>query len=259
MEKIMLWQGKAPYSDDGVYSFQPSMTPYPVEGARGAVVVIPGGGYEMKACDHEGHAIAHMLNSRGIAAYVLDYRVKPCHREAPLSDAKRAIRTVRSYGYRKVGVLGFSAGGHLCCTAATLYDAGDPDSADPIERLSSRPDAFVPCYAVASFGKYTHIGSRNALLGDEKDDPALIERYSSELQVTADTPEAFLWHTAQDDCVPVQNTLLLAKALADNGVLFEMHIYPKGPHGVGLGAEIIPVAGWAGDLCSFLLECGFGI
>ncbi|MDD6932457.1 MAG: alpha/beta hydrolase fold domain-containing protein, partial [Eubacteriales bacterium] len=158
-EKIYLWKEDAPYTQFSPLQAQPSVTEYAVPGSRGAVVVVPGGGYCMKA-DHEGAPIAEMLNQAGVSAYVLDYRVKPCHMLAPLSDAKRAIRLVRSMGYEKVAILGFSAGGHLTCTAATLYDAGDPDAADPLERLSSRPDAFIPCYAVVSFGAFTHRGSR---------------------------------------------------------------------------------------------------
>ena len=168
-EKIYLWKEDAPYTQFSPLQAQPSVTEYAVPGSRGAVVVVPGGGYCMKA-DHEGAPIAEMLNQAGVSAYVLDYRVKPCHMLAPLADAKRAIRLVRSMGYEKVAILGFSAGGHLTCTAATLYDAGDPDAADPLERLSSRPDAFIPCYAVVSFGAFTHRGSRESLLGQENAD-----------------------------------------------------------------------------------------
>lgn len=132
-EKIYLWKEDAPYTQFSPLQAQPSVTEYAVPGSRGAVVVVPGGGYCMKA-DHEGAPIAEMLNQAGVSAYVLDYRVKPCHMLAPLADAKRAIRLVRSMGYEKVAILGFSAGGHLTCTAATLYDAGDPDAADPLER-----------------------------------------------------------------------------------------------------------------------------
>ena len=256
-EKIMLWPGEAPYTSFSPDQEQPSLKPFPVENARGAVVVCPGGGYSMKA-PHEGDPIARMFNAQGIAAYVLDYRVKPCHREAPLSDALRAIRVVRAMGYEKVAILGFSAGGNLCCSAATLYDKGNPDSDDPIERLSSRPDAFIPCYAVASFGKYTHLGSRKNLLGDEWENEELARRYSSEENVTEDTPTAFIWHTAADAGVPVQNSLNLAAALADHGVLFELHVYPEGRHGLGLAAENPPVSQWAADCCRWLLEKGYG-
>lgn len=256
-DKIYLWPDPAPYTGLCGGQAQPSLKTFPVFLSRGAVVVCPGGGYVMKA-DHEGDPIARMLNSQGISAYVLDYRVAPCPYEAPLADAKRALRLVRSMGYKKVGILGFSAGGNLCCAAATLYDAGDPDSSDPVESFTSRPDAFIPCYAVSSFGEYTHMGSREALLGDKKDDEALVRRFSAELNVTKDTPPAFLWHTSRDEAVPVQNSLTLAKALADHGVPFEMHISPYGRHGLGLAEENVPVSSWSQSLCLWLLRMGFG-
>lgn len=256
-EKIMLWKTQAPYSVYSPTQPQPSLEAFPAEGSRGAVVVCPGGSYSFKA-DHEGAPIARLLQSAGISAYVLDYRVAPCHREAPLSDAKRAIRLLKHMGYEKVGILGFSAGGHLCCSAATLYDSGNADSEDPVERFSSRPDAFVPCYAVVTFGQYTHMGSRECLLGAEKDDEQLIRRFSAELNVTRDTPPAFLWHTAQDGLVPAQNTLQLAMALRDHDVLFEMHVYPLGHHGIGLAAENPVASQWGGEMCRFLTSLGFG-
>lgn len=254
---ILLWPGRAPYTAQSPDQPQPSLTAFPVEGARGAVVVCPGGGYCMKA-DHEGAPIARMLNSQGIAAYVLDYRVRPCHRLAPWADASRAIRVVRSLGYQQVAILGFSAGGNLCCSAATHYDRGEKDSPDPVERLSSRPDAFIPCYAVASFGEYTHLDSRKCLLGPEWEEEEVARWYSAEENVTDDTPPAFLWHTAEDQAVPVQNSLNLARALADHGVLFEMHIYAKGHHGIGLGAEFGPAGTWGNACCRWLLEMGYG-
>ena len=254
---LYLWDGPAPFSDQCGGQAQPSLTPHPVEGARGAVIVIPGGGYTHKA-EHEAGQIARMLNSQGIASYVLDYRVYPCPHEAPLADVKRAIRLVRSMGYERVGVLGFSAGGHLCCAAAVHFDEGNPDSPDAVERLSSRPDAFIPCYAVVTMGKYTHKGSRKALLQDRWEDEALIRYYSNELQVRPDTPPAFIWHTAEDGAVPVQNSLMLAHALSEKGILYEMHIYPKGHHGLGLAPEYSLVAGWGNACCRWLLEMRFG-
>lgn len=207
----------------------------------------------MKA-DHEGAPIAEMLNQAGVSAYVLDYRVKPCHMLAPLADAKRAIRLVRSMGYEKVAILGFSAGGHLTCTAATLYDAGDPDAADPLERLSSRPDAFIPCYAVVSFGAFTHRGSRESLLGQENaDNWELVRKFSNELHITPDTPEAFIWHTAADQAVPVENSLNLALALSAQGVPYEMHIFPQGRHGLGLAEEFEDVKQWVPLLQKWLV------
>lgn len=252
-EKIYLWKEDAPYTQFSPLQAQPSVTEYAVPGSRGAVVVVPGGGYCMKA-DHEGAPIAEMLNQAGVSAYVLDYRVKPCHMLAPLADAKRAIRLVRSMGYEKVAILGFSAGGHLTCTAATLYDAGDPDAADPLERLSSRPDAFIPCYAVVSFGAFTHRGSRESLLGQENaDNWELVRKFSNELHITPDTPEAFIWHTAADQAVPVENSLNLALALSAQGVPYEMHIFPQGQHGLGLAEEFEDVKQWVPLLQKWLV------
>lgn len=254
--KILLWNNEAPYTAQSPDQDQPSIEEYRVEGSRGAVVVCPGGGYYMKA-PHEGGPVAEMLNNTGISAYVLDYRVHPCHCMAPLSDASRAIRLVRSMGYEKVGILGFSAGGNLTCCAATQYTDGDPDAADPVERLSSRPDAFVPCYPVVSLLEYQHIGSREGLLGDSVDDIPLARYFSAELNVTKDTPPAFIWHTTNDELVPVQGSLLLAKALADKGVPFEMHIFPEGRHGLGLAPENPVVAQWARMCGEWLLREGF--
>ncbi len=254
---IALWKETAPYTNRSPEQAQPSIKEFKAEGSRGAVVVCPGGGYEMKA-PHEGDPIAQMLNTAGISAYVLDYRVMPCDYHAPLSDALRAIRLVRSMGFEKVGILGFSAGGNLCCNAALHCDAGDPDSADPIERFSSRPDAFVPCYPVVSLCQYTHIGSRKALLSTESDNMKLVRYFSAEQNVTKDTPPAFIWHTSDDDCVPVENSLMLGAALAKNGVPFELHIFPHGPHGLGLAEETSDVKKWS-ELCrNWLLNLGFG-
>lgn len=258
LDVIYLWPGKkAPYSDMSPEQAQPSLTAYPVKGSRGAVIVCPGGGYVHKA-PHEGGPIAEKINEAGVSAFVLDYRVHPCHREAPLADASRAIRAVRAMGYEKVGILGFSAGGHVCCSAATLYTPGDPNADDPIERLSSRPDAFISCYSVASFTSFRHQGSMENLLGDEKNDLELQKRFSAELNVTKDTPPCFIWHTAEDNCVPVQNSLNLALALAANGVSFEAHIYPYGRHGLGLAEELDDVRTWSEHMDRWLIGCGFG-
>ena len=256
-ETIKLWPADAPYTEESPAQRQPSLMPFKVEESKGAVVVIPGGGYTMKA-DHEGRAIAEMINEAGVSAYVLDYRVKPCHYMAPLSDASRAIRLVRSMGYEKVAILGFSAGGHLCCAAATLYGPGDPDSPDPVERLSSRPDGFIPCYAVVSFTAFRHQGSVDSLLGDRKTDYDLLRRFSAELNVTKDTPPAFIWHTASDQAVPVENSLRLAAALANAAVPFEMHIFPEGQHGLGLAKDMPQVAQWAGLCQGWLIRQGYG-
>lgn len=255
---IPLWPGEAPYTAESPDQAQPSIKEFRVEGSRGAVIVCPGGAYLGKA-PHEGDPVAEMLNEAGVSAYVLDYRVKPCHHLAPLSDALRAIRVARSMGYEKVGILGFSAGGHLTCSAATLYAPGNPDAEDPIERLSSRPDAFIPCYAVVSLMQFPHAGSRMNLLGKELgDDQTVVRRFSAEQNVTPDTPPAFIWHTASDNGVPVENSLLLASALAANKVPYELHIFAEGPHGLGLATELPDVARWAGLCQHWLVGQGFG-
>ena len=251
-----LWKNTAPYSGYSPNQAQPSVTCFPVENSKGAVVVCPGGGYGMKA-DHEGTAIANMLNECGVSAFVLDYRVKPCHHAAPLSDANRAVRLVRSMGYAKVGIMGFSAGGNLTCCAAVHYDNGNPDSPDPIERYSSRPDAFIPCYAVVSLTQFTHVQTRQNLLKDRRDDQALARYFSAEQHITEDTPPAFIWHSATDEMVPVDNSLILGAAMAAKGVPFEMHIFPEGLHGLGLAKELPVVARWSDMACDWLERQGF--
>lgn len=256
-KKIYLWAEEAPYTAESKEQAQPSVTAFEVEGAKGAVVICPGGGYGGKA-DHEGAPIARRLNEYGVSAFVLDYRVKPCHRYAPVTDAKRAIRVVRSLGYEQVGILGFSAGGHLTCSAATMYDKGNPDAEDPIERLSSRPDVFIPCYPVVTMVGDTHWGSREALLGDLWEDEATRREFSPELNVTEDTPPAFIWHTWRDNAVPVTNSLNLASALTAKGVPVTMHIYENGWHGLGLADDMKDVGTWS-HLCGlWLVERGFG-
>ena len=248
---IPLWpQGGAPYAEQSPGQAEPSLTAFEAPGADIAVVVVPGGGYCHKA-EHEGAPIARRLNEGGVAGYVLDYRVHPCHAMAPLADGLRAIRVVRAMGYKYVGILGFSAGGNLVCNAATHWDAGDPDAGDALERLSSRPDFFVSCYAVVSFNHYAHIGSVVSLLG-ESDDQARRRFFSAELNVNADTPPAFIWHTANDGCVPVENSLALAGALARAGVPFELHVYPDGPHGIGLAGDNPDARFWPEECLRFI-------
>lgn len=255
-KKIMLWS-KAPYvaySDNG---FEGSITEFKVNDNKTAVIVCPGGGYWCKA-EHERDPIALMLNAGGINAYTLDYSVHSCHKYAPLSDAQRAIRVLRSMGYERVGILGFSAGGHLTCTAGTMYDFKAYEPTDEIDALSARPDAFIPCYPVVSFIEgYSHFGSRDCLLSEERGDDALATFFSCERNVTKNTPPCFIWHTANDDVVPVQNSLALASALAKNGVYFEMHIYPSGCHGLGLASDRNDISKWTEALITFLKNINF--
>jgi len=207
--------------------------------------------------------IARWLNTLGVSACVLDYRVRPYRHPIPLGDAQRAIRTVRHRAKawrmdpKRVGILGFSAGGHLAGSAATLFDAGDPQAADPVDRHSCRPDAAVLCYPVLTFGEFRHDGSMRNLLGPQPD-PALRERLSLEKSVTAKNPPTFLWHTSDDPVVPVENSLLFAAALRKHQVPFELHVFPHGPHGMGLGTgkrgqKAPEVRQWT-DLCAVWLE-----
>ena len=256
-KKRFLWSGEAPFEARCGGQTRPSLTAFPVEGSRGAVIVIPGGGYSHKA-EHEGAPVARMLRKAGVSAFVLDYRVAPCPHEAPLCDARRAVRFVRALGYEKVAVLGFSAGGHLACCAATLYDMGVAEAEDPLERLSSRPDALISCYSVVSMTQNTHLGSRCNLLGEQSGDERLARHYSAERHVTKASPPAFIWHTADDAAVPVENSLSLAAAYSRAGVPFELHVFPHGRHGLGLAVGEEPVvAQWAAQCVRWLGENGF--
>lgn len=261
---IPLWlEGEAPYAAQSPGQAPPSLKAFEADGADIAIVVCPGGAYFLKT-PHEGDPASEAFCARGFSCYTLDYRVKPCHPMAPLADALRAVRAVRAMGYRRVGILGFSAGGHIACCAAVHGDAGDPAAADPVERQASRPDFFVPCYAVVSFTQYPHIGSVCDLL-DDPDRHDLRRFFSAELNVTAQTPPAFIWHTADDGLVPVEHSLLLAGALSRCGVPFELHVYPQGMHGMGIGRlpddlpegiDIGPfdpgIAGWPDDCARFI-------
>jgi acetyl esterase/lipase len=258
----LLWPGGAPGAVGTEDADKPSLTLYPAPEASAtqtAVIVCPGGGYGFLANDHEGDQIARWLNSLGISAFMLQYRIAPrYHYPAPILDAQRAIRFVRSHaaGYRispeRIGIWGFSAGGHLASSTGTHFDAGDAQAADPIDRLSSRPDFMILAYPVISFTTpYTHRGSMRNLLG-ENPDPKLVTSFSNELQVTAQTPPTFLFHTNQDDGVPAENSVLFYLALRKAGVPAEMHIYERGPHGVGLSPTDAVLATWPARLKDWL-------
>jgi acetyl esterase/lipase len=258
----LLWPGGAPNAVGDTDADKPSITfyPPPVEKAtKTAVIVCPGGGYGTLALDHEGLQVANWLNSQGIAAFVLRYRIAPRYRHpAPLQDAQRAIRTVRARANEwqvapdRIGIIGFSAGGHLTSTAATHFDKGDPDSEDPIERVGCRPDFAVLVYPVISFTTpYTHLGSKKNLLGEN---PAaeLVENLSNEKQVTAETPPVFLVHTNEDGPVPPENSVLFYLALRKAGVPTELHIYEKGRHGLGLGQSDPAFVTWPSHCITWL-------
>lgn len=254
-ELIYLWPDTdAPFTLECGPHPQPSLVPFPVEGSRGAMIVCPGGGYKQYTL-HEGVPVAQMVNQAGISAFVLNYRLTPCPAETPLTDALRAIRVVRSLGYDKVGIMGFSAGGHIAACAATLYTPGDPDSEDPIERLSSRPDAFAPCYGVISM--HAFIRTARFLEGVENN-RELARRYSAEENVTPDTPPCFMWQTADDKAVAAEHNLRLALALRTADVPFELHIFPEGHHGLSLAVNHPIVAQWIPMFHRWLTDLGFG-
>jgi acetyl esterase/lipase len=261
-QTIVLWPGGAPGAVGNEDADRPTLTVYlpPAERAvPTGVVVCPGGGYAKLAMDHEGRQVAEWLNSLGVAAFVLKYRLGPRYRHpAPLEDAKRALRLVRSRASEfriapdRIGVWGFSAGGHLASTLATHFDAGNPAAADPIERVSCRPDFAILAYPVISFAsEYAHKGSRRNLLGDNPD-PALVENLSNEKQVTAQTPPTFLFHTNEDQGVPAENSVLFYLALRRAGVPAELHIYERGRHGVGLAPDDPVLSSWPQRLADWL-------
>jgi len=225
-----------------------------------AVVVFPGGGYGHLALGHEGRDVAEFLSGLGAAAFVVRYRHAPRYRHPiPLGDAKRAVRVVRSraasWGIapKAVGVLGFSAGGHLASTLLTHHDGGEPDAADPVDRASCRPDFGVLCYPVITFTReqFVHKGSRLNLLGG-KPDPAVRAMLSSELQVTPNTPPCFLFHTSDDSAVPAENSVLFYLALRRAGVAAELHIFRPGAHGAGLAASDPVLGAWPGLLVNWM-------
>ena len=220
--------------------------------ATGTLVVIcPGGGYRALAMDHEGHQVARWLTTRGVAAAIVKYRLGPRYRHpAPLQDVLRAIRLVRSraaeLGVRpdRIGVMGFSAGGHLASSAATLFDLADARAKDGLEAVSSRPDFAILGYPVIVFGAdVTHKGSQQHLLGDTPS-ADLVGLLSTDRQVTAKTPPTFLFHTNEDAGVPPQNSVAFYLALKNAGVPAELHIYEKGAHGVGLAPADRELSTW---------------
>lgn len=262
----LLWPEGAPGALGQDDADRPSITlwPAPADKATGAAIVVcPGGGYGHLALGHEGADIGKWLNSLGVSAYVLKYRLGPkYHHPAPMNDVQRALRTVRSHAKdwnldpAHIGVLGFSAGGHLASTAATHFDAGKLDSSDPIDRVSCRPDFAVLCYPVISFtAPYTHRGSLKNLLGDSPD-PQLVQSLSNESQVTKETPPTFLWHTNADTGVPPENSVAFYLALRKAGVPAEMHIYEQGRHGLGLAPDIASVSSWPGRCADWLKTRG---
>jgi len=269
-QAIPLWPVAAPGALGNAAKDIPTLTPYlakPELATGAAVVICPGGGYGGLA-DHEGQAYARWLNTQGIAGLVLNYRLGSAGYRHPvmLNDAARAVRLVRARATewqvdpQRVGIMGSSAGGHLASTLLTHFDAGSATAVDAVERQSSRPDLGILCYPVITMGPNTHQGSKINLLG--KDPSAeVVKSLSNELQVTPQTPPCFLWHTWEDGGVKVENTLDFACALRRAGVRFDLHIYEKGAHGLGLGSRKYDPSrwmDWTRDCASWLTVQGFG-
>jgi len=260
-QTMRLWEGAAPGAQGTGDSDIPTITLYrasPENNTHMAIVVCPGGGYGGLAA-HEGKPVAQWLNSIGITGTVLKYRLGPrYHHPVELGDASRAIRTVRANSEkwnidpRHIGIIGFSAGGHLASTAATHFDDGDPNASDPVERVSSRPDLAMLIYPVISMEEpYVHRGSRRNLLGDNPD-PKLVELLSNQKQVTEKTPPCFLVHGADDKVVAVQNSIEFALACLQHKVPVELHIFEKGAHGFGMGGSDPVLSTWPRDAAQWL-------
>jgi acetyl esterase/lipase len=265
---IPLWPDGAPGALGHSTNDIPTLTPYlpdPTNATGAALVICPGGAY-VHLAPHEGNDYALWLNQHGVTCFVLKYRLGSAgyHYPAMFDDGQRAIRWVRAHATdyqidpQRVGIMGSSAGGHLASTLMTHFDSGNASSSDPIARQSSRPDIGILCYPVISMGEYTHKVSKDSLLG-KNPSPELVKLLSNELQVTSNTPPCFIWTTFEDKTVPMENTLMFAGALRQNHVPFDLHVYQKGSHGMGL-KDKPPFAHphpWANDCLFWLRQQGF--
>ena len=270
IEEVIVQRGTAEFPDRKISGVTvPTMTAYfpsPAVNTGTAVIVCPGGGYSGLAIDKEGHEIARYLNTIGVTAMVLKYRLPRPEGfvfppDTPLRDAIRAIRLTRYHAEEwgldpdRIGIMGFSAGGHLASTAATTFDSGRQSSEDPVDRLSSRPDLQVLVYAAITLQEgIGHTGLRAKLIG-KNPSRKLVDQYSNELQVTADSPPAFLV-SAYDDYVKAENSLLYYQALRTAGVPAELHIYESGGHGYGIRPSGTPVSTWHHRLAEWLQQLG---
>ncbi len=263
-QQILLWPEGAPGAAGSDDSDKPCLWVHPAPAERNggaAVIVCPGGGYGHLALTYEGHEVAQFFNDYGVTGFVLRYRLAPkYHHPTMINDAQRAIRLVRSRAKEwgidpeRIGIMGFSAGGHLASTAATHFDEGDKAAKNPIDQVSCRPDFAILAYPVITLeGPFAHGGSRTNLLG--KDPPAdLVKSLSNQTQVTARTPPTFLFHTAADTAVPPENSMMFYEAMRKAKVPGEMHIYEVGPHGVGLARNHPALSTWPECLATWLEE-----
>ena len=255
-EAFPLWERDTPYAKGAGENDIPTLTPFtPNKKSNTAIVVCPGGGYYMLA-GHEGHDYAEYLAMHGVTAYVLRYRLGQFGYRHPamLADAQRAIRTLRSLGYKTVGIMGSSAGGHLTGTACVHYGFPAYELKDEIDKQSAKPNFGVFCYAVTTFNPpFGHTGSGENLLGKNATKEQM-EFMNLPAHVNKDTPPCFLWHTMEDTGVPPENSVMFADALRKNKVPFELHIFQKGNHGIGLTdkAPYTNAHPWAADLLYWL-------
>ena len=266
-----LWPGQAPGAPaeaDAAEGDTPELILRLVESdsPTAAIVILPGGGYHGHAIDHEGYQFAEWFASMGISSAICTYRHRGKGNQGegyghprPMQDAQRAIQTLRAHADQwnidpdRIGVIGFSAGGHLGSTVSTKFQKGDPASEDLVARVSSRPDFAILCYPVIAFDQaHTHKGSQRNLLGANPD-AKLVESLSNERQVSSETPPTFLFHTAADKAVPADNSVDYYQACLANGVDAELHIFPEGRHGLGL-AKSQPGANQWPSLCRSWLE-----
>lgn len=270
MKKTKLWENGTPYYRPEYGQDEPALVHYidlgdnarPDRDRPGCVIVFPGGAYHVRA-DYEGEPVAQSFNRYGIKSFVLEYRLYPYHHPAMLSDALRAVRWVRYHADElmidptKIAVLGFSAGGHLATTAITMYDDLN-ERLDEVDEVSSRPDAGLLCYAVISLQKpWTDETTKAAVIGDAEDPEALEKRMTGYLNVTDDTPPAFIWHTTEDPAVPQENALMMASALAAKKRPYELHVFMKGGHGTGLATDEPGNNTWSDLAAIWLQKLGF--
>ena len=240
-EPMPLWPGPAPIGNGQTDTANARLTlhrPAPDKANGAALVICPGGGYGGLMADPEGHGIAQWLNRHGVTGIVLEYRLPHGRPMVPLLDAQRALRTWRSKAAEwkldphKIGIIGFSAGGHLASTAGTHFDDGNPKAADPIDRVSCRPDFVLLVYPVVTMGPKTHQGSKSNLLGPNPT-PEMVELFSNEKQVTEHTPPMFIAHAKDDNVVVPANSEMLYAVLKSHHVSgIEYVLLPNGGHGL---------------------------
>jgi acetyl esterase/lipase len=266
-QTILLWPAGAPGALGQDETDKPALTIYMPPNTTGpltAVIIAPGGSYQALSMNLEGREPANYFNAMGMAAFVLRYRLGPrYHHPTQLGDAQRAIRSVRARADEwhvardRIGFMGFSAGGHLASTVSTRFDSGNPDAADPIDRVSSRPDFAVLGYPVISLVEaWTHQRSKTNLLGDSPD-PALARSLSSDTQVGSSTPPTFIYQTNADTTVPAENAVTYFLALRRAGVPAELHVFKDGRHGTGLGLMDPALSEWPKLLANWLRTGGF--